>query len=66
MSKHGRRADCPAVNCYRKSRAYAGWNPGYAVRWLLMVEVTGFEPVAPSLRTRCSAGLSYTPSGGEG
>ena len=28
-------------------------------RWL--VEVTGFEPVAPSLRTKCSAWLSYTP-----
>ena len=29
-------------------------------RWL--VEVTGFEPVAPSLRTKCSAWLSYTPA----
>ncbi len=26
------------------------------------VEVTGFEPVAPSLRTKCSAWLSYTPA----
>ena len=25
------------------------------------VEMTGFEPVTPSLRTRCSAGLSYIP-----
>lgn len=28
---------------------------------LLRVEMTGFEPVTPSLRTRCSAGLSYIP-----
>ena len=26
-----------------------------------MVELTGFEPVTPSLRTRCSARLSYSP-----
>ena len=25
------------------------------------VELTGFEPVTPSLRTRCSARLSYSP-----
>jgi hypothetical protein len=25
------------------------------------VEVIGFEPTAPSLRTKCSAELSYTP-----
>ena len=25
------------------------------------VEVIGFEPTAPSLRTKCSAKLSYTP-----
>ena len=30
----------------------------------LLVEVTGFEPVAPSLRTKCSAWLSYTPAPG--
>jgi hypothetical protein len=26
-----------------------------------VVEVIGFEPTAPSLRTKCSAELSYTP-----
>ncbi len=26
-----------------------------------LVEVTGFEPTTPSLRTKCSARLSYTP-----
>ncbi len=25
------------------------------------MELTGFEPVTPSLRTRCSARLSYSP-----
>lgn len=25
------------------------------------MELTGFEPVTPSLRTRCSAELSYSP-----
>ena len=34
-------------------------------RGFLPVEVTGFEPVTPSLRTKCSAGLSYTPAVGE-
>jgi hypothetical protein len=29
------------------------------------VELTGFEPVTPSLRTRCSARLSYSPMRGE-
>jgi hypothetical protein len=28
---------------------------------VLVVEVIGFEPTAPSLRTKCSAELSYTP-----
>lgn len=28
---------------------------------VLGVEVIGFEPTAPSLRTKCSAELSYTP-----
>jgi hypothetical protein len=32
---------------------------------LWLVEVTGFEPVTPSLRTRCSAELSYTPKAAE-
>ena len=27
----------------------------------ILVELTGFEPVTPSLRTRCSARLSYSP-----
>ncbi len=26
-----------------------------------MVELRGFEPLTPSLRTRCSAELSYSP-----
>ena len=30
-------------------------------RVVLAVEVIGFEPTAPSLRTKCSAELSYTP-----
>jgi hypothetical protein len=30
------------------------------------VEVIGFEPTAPSLRTKCSARLSYTPRVGAG
>ncbi len=29
-----------------------------------LVELTGFEPVTPSLRTRCSAELSYSPRDG--
>ena len=27
----------------------------------VLVELAGFEPAAPSLRTRCSARLSYSP-----
>src|SRR5690606_27674909 len=30
-------------------------------RRTVLVELTGFEPVTPSLRTRCSARLSYSP-----
>src|SRR5690606_34386660 len=34
---------------------------GESLNLVRRVELTGFEPVTPSLRTRCSARLSYSP-----
>ena len=32
-----------------------------AVNWRFRVELRGFEPLTPSMRTRCATGLRYSP-----
>ena len=36
-----------------------GWDFG------LLVELRGFEPLTPSMRTRCATGLRHSPNGRE-
>jgi hypothetical protein len=59
-------APAPASNRNSPSRSRC-WHPPERGGWctpddrLRLVEVIGFEPTTPALRTQCSTGLSYTP-----
>jgi hypothetical protein len=47
-----------AVCCCRKVKK--GRSPDWN-RPLAWVELRGFEPLTPSMRTRCATGLRYSP-----
>jgi hypothetical protein len=33
----------------------------HTLTWEFLVELRGFEPLTPSMRTRCATGLRYSP-----
>jgi hypothetical protein len=39
-------------------------DPGQAADLQFLVELRGFEPLTPSMRTRCATGLRYSPWNG--
>ena len=52
-----------AMAPYLAPRAYArcGYKPSRPLTWRFRVELRGFEPLTPSMRTRCATGLRYSP-----
>jgi hypothetical protein len=47
-----------AVCCCRKIKKGQFLDRNWPVAW---VELRGFEPLTPSMRTRCATGLRYSP-----
>jgi hypothetical protein len=61
MARVARVARVAVLRCFteiRKGRS-GDWN-----RPLTRVELRGFEPLTPSMRTRCATGLRYSPWNG--
>jgi hypothetical protein len=56
-SHSGFRGVVPRVDT--ADRGEGGWKPPSSVNRL--VELRGFEPLTPSMRTRCATGLRYSP-----
>ena len=57
---NGRSAQVTDTNPFHPVDHVGGWNKA------AMVELRGFEPLTPSMRTRCATGLRYSPKAQQG